>query len=67
MAVQILTYLDLSPEQRKKAAVTMRGQLQSACANPFLAVEQRQMLVSQMTRLTLWEHGKLPLLAARKS
>lgn len=66
MAVKLLTYLDLSPEQRKKAAAMMRGQLQTASANPFLAVEQRQMLVSQMTRLTLWEQGKLPLLAAKK-
>ena len=66
MAAKLLTYLDLSPEQRKKAATALRGQLQAACANPFLMVDQRKALVSQMTRLTLWEQGKLPLLAAKK-
>jgi uncharacterized protein (DUF3084 family) len=61
MAVRFLSYRDLSPEQRKKAAVTLRGQYQAAAANPFLSTEQRTGLVAQLNRLTQWERGTLPL------
>ena len=61
MAVKLLTYLDLTPEQRKKAAQTARGQLQAAASNPFLVAGQRSMVVGQMQRLSQWEQGTLPL------
>ena len=61
MAIKLLTYLDLTPEQRKKAASAARGQLQAAAANPFLAADQRKAIVGQMARLSQWEQGTLSL------
>lgn len=61
MAVHHLTYLDLSLEQRKKAATRVREQVRQALANPFLQPDQRKILNAQITRITHWEHGKLPI------
>jgi len=61
MAVGHLTYLQLTPAQRKIAAQRVREQVRTALANPFLTSDQRATLVLQVDRITRWEHGKLEL------
>jgi hypothetical protein len=61
MAVQHLTYLDLSPEQRARAASEARGRIKTLLANPFLTPDQAEHLRKEQLRLGQWERGELPL------
>jgi hypothetical protein len=61
MAVGHLTYLDLTPAQRKVAAQRVREQVRTALANPFLTADQRGTLILQVDRITRWERGQLAL------
>jgi hypothetical protein len=61
MAVGHVTYLDLSPEQRRQAAKAVREKVRAALANPFLTNEQKSALTYQLERITHWEHGRLAM------
>lgn len=61
MAVGHLTYLQLSPAQRKIAAARVREHVRTALANPFLTADQKATLVLQVDRITRWEQGRLAL------
>jgi hypothetical protein len=60
MAIKTLTYLDLSPEQRRAAAKGARDRLRTLLANPLLTAQQREILGDHLTQLDLWEGGRLP-------
>ena len=64
MAIKTLSYLDLTPEQRRTGSKAARERLRSLASNPFLTNEQKEQLSEQMRKLDLWEHGKLE--AAKK-
>jgi hypothetical protein len=55
--VRHLTYLDLTPTQRKTAATRVREAIRLAQANPFLDDDQLLALRVQSERITQWEHG----------
>lgn len=59
MAIKTLSYLDLTPEQRRDGARTARERLRSLSANPFLTAEQHAQIAEQMVHLDHWEAGKL--------
>lgn len=61
MAIKTLSYLDLTPEQRRNGAKQARERLRSLAGNPFLTEDQRTQLQEQLRKLDLWEHGKLEL------
>ena len=67
MATKTISYLDLTPEQRRDGARTARERLRSLSANPFLTPDQHAQIAEQMVRLDHWEAGTLPvkLLAPR--
>jgi hypothetical protein len=59
MGIRHLTYLDLSPEQRKEGAKAAREQLRQAVANPFLSPEQQSALADRRDHIDKWEKGHL--------
>lgn len=59
MGIRHLTYLDLSPEQRKEGAKAAREQLRQAVANPFLSAEQQSALADRRDHIDKWEKGDL--------
>ena len=59
MAVRTLSYLDLTPAQRRKGAGVARDRLRSLMGNPFLTADQKAHLQNEMHRLDLWEKGTL--------
>lgn len=61
MAIGHVTYLDLPLQARSAAANRVREQIRQAMANPFLAADQRALLVAHLHRITHWEHGRLPI------
>ncbi len=61
MAVKRITYLDLSPEQRRKGAEQARLRLRGVLANPFLPAEQVRQVHQQLEHLDQWEKGQLQL------
>jgi hypothetical protein len=56
--IRSMTYLDLTPEQRKKGASVARERLRGVLANPFLTEEQRLHVHDEMHRLDKWEKGQ---------
>ena len=64
MAIKTLTYLDLSPEQRRAAAKGARDRIRTLSANPLLTAQQREVLGGHLAHLDLWEAGSLPDLPA---
>lgn len=61
MGVKHMTYLDLSPEQRREAANEARARLQTHLSNPTLSVEQQAVIMKQLTDLDRWEAGTIPI------
>ena len=61
MAIHHHTYLDLPIAKRKAAANRVREQIRSALTNPFLAADQKAILVYQLDRIHQWQEGKLPV------
>lgn len=59
MAIRALSYLDLTPAQRKVAADRVRGRLQALLADPLLAPEQKYVIQQQVERVDAWEAGTL--------
>ncbi len=59
MGVIHLSYLDLTPEQRQKAAAQARSRIQTYLTHPFLSAEQRKQLQDQLARINQWERGTL--------
>jgi len=57
MSVIRMSYLDLSPEQRKKGAKAVKDRIQASLSNPDLAPEQIQQLHNQLKKIDLWERG----------
>ena len=63
MGIKHLTYLDLTPEQRREGAKIVKGRLKGALSQPGLDADQRAQLVGQMKHIARWEKGQLPLAA----
>lgn len=61
MAIQHLTYLDLTPEQRREGAKRARDQLRSLLQNPMLTPEQLTALSDRMVHIDNWEKGALEI------
>jgi hypothetical protein len=55
MAVQTLSYLDLTPEQRRRGANAARERIRGLLVNPFLTSDQKTHLQGELHRLDLWE------------
>jgi hypothetical protein len=65
MATKTLSYLDLTPQQRRDGAKAARERLRQYMANPFLTPEQHEQLAAQMARIDQWEAGSLEVKLAR--
>lgn len=61
MAIKHMTYLDLTPAQRKEGADQARAKLQGLLTNPWLTPEQRTQVGEQIARVGDWEQGRLPV------
>ena len=61
MAVKHLSYLDLTPEHRARAASEARGRIKAMLGNPFLTPDQAEHLRKEQMRLAQWERGELSL------
>ncbi len=59
MAIKTISYLELTPEQRREGARLARERLRVLSANPFLTEDQHAQLRDQMLRLDAWEAGTL--------
>lgn len=59
MAIRHLTYLDLTPEQRREGAKGAREQLRQAAASPYLTLEQRAAINERTELIHKWEKGDL--------
>lgn len=59
MALGRVTYLDLTPEQRREGSVKARTRLKALLSNPMLTPDQRAALRVRMDELRLWEAGTL--------
>ena len=57
MAIRSLTYLDIPVDIRREAAARSRGNLRALLVNPAYTNEQRQVIVSQIEKLSAWEAG----------
>jgi len=57
MGIKTLTYLDLTPEQRRSGAKAAKDRLRSAMMNPMLTDEQRKGLQDQVAHLEKWARG----------
>jgi len=64
MAIKHFSYMDLTPEQRRKGAADARKRLSAMLAVPFLTPDQRDSIQGQLQNLDKWERGDLPV--ARK-
>ncbi len=69
--VRTLTYRDLTPAQRAKAANGARTKLLGFLENPFLSAEQRQAVFDKIALVGRWEklqldpQAKTPTLPAK--
>jgi hypothetical protein len=61
MAIKHITYLDLTPEQRRQGAGEARTRLQGHLAHPFLTPGQRAQVAEEFARIGAWEHGRIPV------
>ena len=61
MGVRHATYLDMPPDQRRKAANEAKARIQSYLVHPILSDEQRAKLHEDLARLNQWEAGTLPV------
>lgn len=59
MAIGRISYLQISREKRREAALPSRRRLQERLSDPTLTVEQRATLVAQLEHLAAWEAGTL--------
>ncbi len=57
--IRTLTYRDLTPAQRAKAAHDTRQKLLGLLNNPFLTAEQRNAVFAKMDRVGKWEKLQL--------
>lgn len=57
MAVRHLTYLDLTPDQRREGAARAREKYRSVLANPFLTKEQSEAVQKEIAKIDSWERG----------
>lgn len=63
MAVKHLSYLDLTPEQRREGAQKGRERIQAMLMSPLLTGDQIAALHQQLDRLDQWEQGKIEIKA----
>lgn len=61
MSVKHLTYLNLSPEQRREAAAKRRAQLKAMLANPLMEARQVAVVHEQLRMLAAWEAGTVKI------
>jgi hypothetical protein len=59
MPIVRMSYLDLSPEQRRAGAKVVKERLRASLSNPNLTPEQLQQLQGQLQKIELWEKGAL--------
>jgi hypothetical protein len=59
MPVIRMNYLELSPEQRREGAKTVRDRLKASLSNPNLTPDQQAQLHGQLRKVDLWEKGAL--------
>jgi hypothetical protein len=55
MAVRTLTYRDLTAEQRRRGAKTVRERLMGVLSQPFITDDQRKAIYEKFNRLDHWE------------
>lgn len=61
MSVKHMSYLDLSPQQRREAAATRRTHLKAMLANPIMDQLQAKVIMRQLQVLAAWEAGTIPV------
>jgi hypothetical protein len=61
MAIKHLTYLDLTPEQRRDSARKARAQIQQQLANVLITPDQQQTLLTHLDKVNQWEAGTLAM------
>lgn len=61
MAIGKLTYLDLTPEQRREGAKAARERIRNAQMSPALDISQQAYLKAEAEKIDAWEKGKLPV------
>lgn len=59
MAIGKLTYLDLTPEQRREGAKAARERIRNAQMSPALDATQQAYLRSEAEKINAWEKCKL--------
>ena len=57
--IKHLSYLDLTPEQRRKGADSARKRVMGMMSTPFLTGDQKMALQEQMNQIDRWERGEL--------
>jgi hypothetical protein len=65
MAIKHLTYLDLTPEQRRDSARKARAQIQQQLANILITPDQQKTLLGHLDRVNQWEAGVLTTVKPR--
>lgn len=60
MAIGKLTYLDLTPEQRREGAKVARERIRNSQMSPALDAAQQAYLKSEAEKIDAWEKCKLP-------
>lgn len=61
MAIKHFSYLDLTPEQRRKGAADARKRLSAMLAVPFLTPDQQSSIQAQLLNIDKWERGDLAI------
>jgi hypothetical protein len=58
MAIHTLSYLSISPDQRKASADVARQRLRDRMSDPLLTSEQLERLYAELMKLDQWEAGQ---------
>jgi len=64
MPVIRMSYLDLSPEQRKSGAKPVKERIKASLSQPDLAPDQMKQLHERLMKIEKWEKGVLERPAA---
>ena len=66
MAIKTMSYLELTPEQRRFGAKAMKDRLRASLANASLTPEQQKQVSAQIAHLDKWERGLIELATPAK-
>jgi hypothetical protein len=61
MTIKHISYLELTPEQRRKGAADARKRITGMMSTPFLTGDQHLALQAQLKSIDQWEKGELPV------